>query len=121
MANKTKKDCIKGLQICTTKDENECIDCDSCPYIIYALGEKEYKNTKYLSVCSESGDYQFTLEEVNSILHLDIEKLLSELKEKAKNFKRDRSVKEVDTTELKELASKITGESKNGEHSTTQE
>ena len=65
--------------------------------------------------------YQFTLDEVNSILHLDIEKLLSELKEKAKDFKRKRIVKEIDTTEQNEWASKIIGESKNGEHSSTQE
>lgn len=90
-------------------------------FLIKDWNKDEHKNAKYLSVCSELGDYQFTLDEVNSILHLDMEKLLSELKEKAKDFKRNRIVKVVDTTELNERANKTIGESENGKHSTTQE
>lgn len=90
-------------------------------FMIKDWDKDEHVNNKYLSICSGLGDYQFTLDEVNSILDLDIEKLLSELKEKAKDFKRKRIVKEIDTTELNEWASKIIGESENGEHSTTQE
>ena len=90
-------------------------------FMIKDWDNDKHVNNKYLSICSGLGDYQFTLDEVNSILDLDIEKLLSELKEKAKDFKRKRIVKEIDTTELNEWASKIIGESENGEHSSTQE
>lgn len=90
-------------------------------FMIKDWDNDEHVNNKYLSICSGLGDYQFTLDEVNSILDLDIEKLLSELKEKAKDFKRKRIVKEIDTTELNEWASKKIGESENGEHSSTQE
>ena len=90
-------------------------------FMIKDWDNDKHVNNKYLSICSGLGDYQFTLDEVNSILNLDIEKLLSELKEKAKDFKRKRIVKEIDTTELNEWASKIIGESENGEHSSTQE
>lgn len=90
-------------------------------FMIKDWDNDKHVNNKYLSICSGLGDYQFTLDEVNSILNLDIEKLLSELKEKAKDFKRKRIVKEIDTTELNERASKIIGESENGEHSSTQE
>ena len=45
MANKSKKECMESLKICTTNDENECKECDICPYGIYAIGEKEYKGT----------------------------------------------------------------------------
>ena len=67
-------------------------------FMIKDWDNDEHVNNKYLSICSGLGDYQFTLDEVNSILDLDIEKLLSELKEKAKDFKRKRIVKEIDTT-----------------------
>lgn len=82
-------------------------------FLIKDWNKNEYKNAKYLSICSELGDYQFTLDEINSILHLDIEKLLFELKEKAKDFKRSRIVKTIDTKELNEWANKRTKESEN--------
>ncbi len=90
-------------------------------FMIKDWEQNEYKNTKYLSICSDLGDYQFTIKDVQEILHLDIEKLLSKLQKKAKDFKRKRIVKEIDTTELNEWASKKIGESENGEHSSTQE
>lgn len=45
MANSIKNECIKGLEICSSLDDEENKGCDICPYQDYALGGKYYKGT----------------------------------------------------------------------------
>lgn len=82
--------------------------------------KNDYKNSNYVAVCSEIGDYEFNLKDMQNLLFLDIQNLLSELQNKAYKLKRHR-VKFIETKELNESVSKIIGESENGEHSSTQE
>lgn len=57
---------------------------------------------------------------MQNLLLLDMQNLLSDLKNKGHKFKRKRETF-IETKELNEQINKIIGESENGEHSTTQE
>ena len=73
-----------------------------------------------MAICSEIGDYEFNLKDMQNLLSLDMQNLLSDLKNKGHKFKRKRETF-IETKELNEQINKIIGESENGEHSTTQE
>lgn len=77
----------------------------------------DYKNEHYVAICSELGEYEFHLKDMQKLLFLDMQELLSSLQNKANEFERDREVKFIDTKDLNRLV-KVKGESKNGKHST---
>ena len=78
------------------------------------------RNLNYVAICSEIGDYEFNLKDMQNLLLLDMQNLLSDLKNTGHKFKRKRETF-IETKELNEQINKIIGESENGEHSTTQE
>lgn len=41
----TKNDVITALKICSSSDENGCLDCEECPYKNYSWGGTLYKGT----------------------------------------------------------------------------
>ncbi len=76
-------------------------------FLIRDNQKNEYKNSKYISVCSEMGDYDFKLDDFYNILLLDIERLFLKLQEKAKNIEIDQTIKEIETKDLNEWANEI--------------